>query len=325
ELMMMLKLNSALLITHSLILMNQYRSRYRRPAERRRLYLKFKSFARGLPSQGDWRDREGVEVSPEQLDEARFAEFDLAAREDGRPSERGGSGQFIAGAGLHGRAIVGVLRIDFVSEAEMFAGLRRAVRLPVDETQTVLSHVEMGIEPDGFLQVLHGLLRTALLQVSAPDQIMHLGRRVEFEGAPQMREGVVQFAFAREESPESVMSGEGLGVERQRALQVYFRRFRLAFVAAQQPQQQPGAEMIALLVERASQEDSRFERFAQVEIVFADGETEFGVAFVERERRFEHPQASSRAAFADEEDSLLDLIDEILAVHAAIGQDDLIA
>src|SRR5262245_3962924 len=72
-----------------------------------------RSFARGLP-RGDWRDREGVKVAPEQLDEARFAEFDLAAWEDARPSGRGRCGQFIAGAGLHRRAVVGVLRVDLV-------------------------------------------------------------------------------------------------------------------------------------------------------------------------------------------------------------------
>src|SRR5262249_3675975 len=120
------------------------------------------------------------------------------------------------------------------------------------------------------------------------------------------------------------MGGEGLSVERQRALQMYLRRFGLALVAAQQPEQQPRAEMIALLVQSAAQEDRRFERFAQVEIVFSDGEAEFGVALVERERRFEHPQSSSRAAFTDEEDSFLDLVDEILAFRAAIGQYDLI-
>src|SRR4029450_6023320 len=96
-----------------------------------------RSFARGLP-RGDWRDREGVKVAPEQLDEARFAEFDLAAWEDARPSGRGRCGQFIAGAGLHRRSVVGVLRVDLVGEAEMFAGLRHAVRLPVDEAQAVL-------------------------------------------------------------------------------------------------------------------------------------------------------------------------------------------
>src|SRR5215475_311490 len=109
------------------------------------------------------------------------------------------------------------------------------------------------------------------------------------------------------------MGGERLGVERERALQMDLGRLRFALVAAQQSEQQPGAEMIALLVERAAQEDRRLERFAQVEIVFADGEAEFGVALVQREPRFEHPQAPSRAALADEQDSLLDLIDEILA------------
>src|SRR5262245_927048 len=121
------------------------------------------------------------------------------------------------------------------------------------------------------------------------------------------------------------MGGERLGVERERALQVDLGRLRLALVAAQQSEQQPGTEMIALLVERSAQEDRRFERFAQVEIVFADGETEFGVALVEPERRFEHPQAPPRAAFADEQDSLLDLVDEILAGAAAVCGDDLIA
>src|SRR5262245_12469750 len=189
------------------------------------------SLARRLP-RGNWRDREGVEVAPEQLDEARFADFDLAAREDARPPWRGRSGQFIAGARLHRRAVVGVQRVDFVSEAEMLARLRRAVRLPVNETQTVLGHVEMRVEPDGFLQMLHGLLRAALLQISAPDQIMHFGRGVEFEGAPQMRQRFVELAFAREEAPEPVMGGERLGVERESALQVDLGRLRLAIVAA---------------------------------------------------------------------------------------------
>src|SRR5262249_7674955 len=233
--------------------------------------------------------------------------------------------QFIAGRGLHRRAIVGVLWVDLVSEAEMFAGLRRAVRLPVDEAQAVLGHIKMRVEPNGFLQVLHGLLRAALLQISAPDQIMHLGRGVEFKGATQMRERLVELAFAREKAPQPVMGGERLGVEYERALQVDLRRFRLALIATQQSEQQPGAEMFALLVERAAQEDRRFERFAQVEIVFADGEAEFGVAPVERERRFEHPQAPSRAALADEQDSFLDLIDEILALGPAVGRDNLIA
>src|SRR5262247_506599 len=121
------------------------------------------------------------------------------------------------------------------------------------------------------------------------------------------------------------MGGERLGVERERALQVNLGRLRLALVAAQQSEQQPGAEMVALLVERAAQEDRRFERFAHVEIVFTDGEAEFGVALVERERRLEHPQAPSRAAFADEQDPLLDLVNEIFTANAAVGRDDLIA
>src|SRR5262245_9061497 len=108
--------------------------------------------------------------------------------------------------------------------------------------------------------MLHGLLRAALLQISAPDQIMHFGRGVEFEGAPQMRQRFVELAFAREEAPEPVMGGERLGVERESALQVDLGRLRLALVAAQQSEQQPRAEMFALLVERTAQEDRRFER-----------------------------------------------------------------
>src|SRR5262249_7023338 len=286
--------------------------------------FRFKSFARRL-SQRNRGDRESVQVAPEQLDEARFAEFDLAAREDARPSERGRSGQFISGAGLHRRAIVRVLRVNLVSEAEMFAGFRRAVRLPVNKSQAVLGDVEMRVESDGFLQMFHGLLGAALLEVGASDQVMHLRRRVEFEGASQMRQRFIQFAFAREDPSESVMRGEGMIVQRQRALQVDLGRFHFALIAAQQPEQQPGAEMFALFVERAAQKDRSLERFAQVEIVLADGEGEFGVALVERERGFEHPQSAARSAFADEQDSFLDLIDEIFAARAAIRRNDLIA
>src|SRR5262249_16042723 len=83
--------------------------------------------------------------------------------------------------------------------------------------------------------------------------------------------------------------------------------------------------MFALFVERAAQEDRRLERFAQVEIILADGEAEFGVALVEPERSFEHPQSAARSAFADEQNSFLDLVNEIFAAHAAIGQNDLVA
>src|SRR5262249_36557882 len=161
-------------------------------------------------------------------------------------------------------------RVDLVSEAEMLSGLRRAVRLPVDEAQAVLRNVEMGIEADGFLQVLRGLLRAALLQISAPDQVVHFGRGVEFEGASEVRQGFVQLPITREEASEAVMGGERMIVEIQGALQMNLGRFRFALVAAQQTEQQPGAEMIALFVKRAAQEDRRFERLAQVKIVFAD-------------------------------------------------------
>src|SRR5262245_57472356 len=97
------------------------------------------------------------------------------------------------------------------------------------------------------------------------------------------------------------MRGERMLVQGQGALQVNLRRFGFALIAAEQSEQQPRAEMIALFVERATQENGCVERFPEIEIVFADGETEFSVALVERERRFEHPQSPSCAPFADEQ------------------------
>src|SRR5262245_19347861 len=102
-------------------------------------------------------------------------------------------------------------------------------------------------------------------------------------------------------------------------------RFDFPLIIAQQSEQQPGAEMIALFIESAAQMNCGIERFAEMEIIFADRETEFGVLLVQRESVLERPQPAASAAFGDEQRSLFDQVDEILAGVPAIGRNDLLA
>src|SRR5215510_7507705 len=94
-LMMMSKMNSTLpdnsFIDSSIIRLNRrdYSMRKNKVGIQlagSRGIFRFISFARSL-SQRHRGDRKSVQVAPEQLDEARFTEFDLTAREDARPSE----------------------------------------------------------------------------------------------------------------------------------------------------------------------------------------------------------------------------------------------
>src|SRR5438067_13586124 len=102
---------------------------------------------------------------------------------------------------------------------------------------------------------------------------MHLGRRLERERAFEMDERLVHSSFTRQNAAQAVMRGKGIFVERQRVFQMLFGGFRLAFIIYEQAEQEPRAEMIALIAERAMQISCGFDCFAEMEVVFANGET----------------------------------------------------